>query len=331
MFFVFARYRYPLVPFLMLFAARAVDRGCATTSRALLAQGARRLAVARRDAAIAVFANWPLLSSTLHAGDHREQSRHGAARDGRLRRGDRAPRARDRAQARLRARLQQPRRGAARGRARSTRRSRATDRRSSSSPTSPARTTTSPTRCSSRARPAIRRSSFRRALGVRSGLGRSPQQSRHRARRARAMSAGAIAEFRAALAIDDRSVHAHRNLGNMLVDAGQRAEGMAHLERAVALAPVGARGASTTSARSCCRTSDFDAAAARFEAALADSSRTGPRRTTTSASRSRRRDASGRAPPLRARGGPEAVDDRRPRQSRSSPRRLQAMRAETPS
>ena len=48
---------------------------------------------------------------------------------------------------------------------------------------------------------------------------------------------GAIAAFRAALAIDDRSVHAHRNLGNMLIDAGARAEGMAHLERAIALAP----------------------------------------------------------------------------------------------
>ena len=30
---------------------------------------------------------------------------------------------------------------------------------------------------------------------------------------------GAIAAFRAALAIDDRSVHAHRNLGNMLIDS----------------------------------------------------------------------------------------------------------------
>jgi tetratricopeptide (TPR) repeat protein len=33
------------------------------------------------------------------------------------------------------------------------------------------------------------------------------------------------------------SVHAHRNLGNMLVDADRRAEGMAHLERAAQLAP----------------------------------------------------------------------------------------------
>lgn len=49
---------------------------------------------------------------------------------------------------------------------------------------------------------------------------------------------GAVAEFRAALKLDDRSVPAHRNLGNMLIDMGARAEGMTHLERAVALAPT---------------------------------------------------------------------------------------------
>lgn len=50
-------------------------------------------------------------------------------------------------------------------------------------------------------------------------------------------AAGALAEFRAALKLDDRSVQAHRNLGNLLIDMGARAEGMAHLERAIALAP----------------------------------------------------------------------------------------------
>jgi len=50
-------------------------------------------------------------------------------------------------------------------------------------------------------------------------------------------AAGAVAEFRTALALDDRSVQAHRNLGNMLIDMGNRAEGMSHLEQAVALAP----------------------------------------------------------------------------------------------
>src|SRR5688572_6181980 len=54
---------------------------------------------------------------------------------------------------------------------------------------------------------------------------------------ARGDAAGAIAAFRAALAIDERSVNAHRNLGNILIDAGSRAEGITHLERAIALAP----------------------------------------------------------------------------------------------
>ena len=50
-------------------------------------------------------------------------------------------------------------------------------------------------------------------------------------------AAGAMAEFRAALAIDANSVQAHRNLGNMLADSGSTAEGLSHLRRAVVLAP----------------------------------------------------------------------------------------------
>ena len=50
-------------------------------------------------------------------------------------------------------------------------------------------------------------------------------------------AAAAIAAFRAALTIDERSAIAHRNLGNMLIDSGSRADGIAHLERAIALAP----------------------------------------------------------------------------------------------
>jgi tetratricopeptide (TPR) repeat protein len=52
---------------------------------------------------------------------------------------------------------------------------------------------------------------------------------------ARGDTAGAIAAFRAALAVDAGSVLAHRNLGNMLIDTGSRAEGIQHLERAAEL------------------------------------------------------------------------------------------------
>jgi tetratricopeptide (TPR) repeat protein len=78
---------------------------------------------------------------------------------------------------------------------------------------------------------------------------------------------GAIAAFRAALAIDERSVHAHRNLGNMLIDAGARAEGMAHLERAIALAP-NEPDAIYDIGTVLLEDQNFAAAAARFEAAL---------------------------------------------------------------
>jgi tetratricopeptide (TPR) repeat protein len=79
--------------------------------------------------------------------------------------------------------------------------------------------------------------------------------------------AGAIAEFRAALAIDDRSVHAHRNLGNMLIDAGQRPEGMALLERAARLAPAEPE-ATYDIGTVLLQEENFAGAAARFQAAL---------------------------------------------------------------
>ena len=80
-------------------------------------------------------------------------------------------------------------------------------------------------------------------------------------------TAGAIAAFRAALVIDERSVHAHRNLGNMLIDAGARAEGMTHLERAIALAP-GEPDAIYDVGTVLLEDQNFAAAATRFEAAL---------------------------------------------------------------
>ena len=78
---------------------------------------------------------------------------------------------------------------------------------------------------------------------------------------------GAIAEFRAALTLDDRSVHAHRNLGNMLYDTGQRAEGLAHLERAAEVAPNEPESAYDLGTI-LLQEQRFASAAARFEAAL---------------------------------------------------------------
>ena len=80
-------------------------------------------------------------------------------------------------------------------------------------------------------------------------------------------AAGAMAEFRAAIVIDDTSVQAHRNLGNMLVDRGERAEGMAHLERAVQVAP-GEADALFDIGSILLQDQDFTGAATRFRAAL---------------------------------------------------------------
>ena len=60
MFYVFARYRYPIVPFLMLFAAA----GLAVSPR-LLHANAHSLAIAAAVAAAAVFVNRPMLSTDL--------------------------------------------------------------------------------------------------------------------------------------------------------------------------------------------------------------------------------------------------------------------------
>jgi tetratricopeptide (TPR) repeat protein len=81
-------------------------------------------------------------------------------------------------------------------------------------------------------------------------------------------SAGAVAAFRAAIAIDERSAIAHRNLGNLLIDTGDRQEGVRHLERAIALAPTSGE-ASYDLGTVLLEDQNFAGAAARFEAALA--------------------------------------------------------------
>lgn len=60
MFYVFARYRYPLVPFLVLFAAA----GLAEAPRVLRAN-TRSTALVAAVLAVAVFVNWPMLSTDL--------------------------------------------------------------------------------------------------------------------------------------------------------------------------------------------------------------------------------------------------------------------------
>ena len=62
MFYVFARYRFPLVPFLLLFAAAGIVGG---RTFVLTAPPGRRLAALATVLAAAIFANWPVLSTTM--------------------------------------------------------------------------------------------------------------------------------------------------------------------------------------------------------------------------------------------------------------------------
>jgi tetratricopeptide (TPR) repeat protein len=78
----------------------------------------------------------------------------------------------------------------------------------------------------------------------------------------------AAAEFRAAIAIEPGSVLAHRNLGNVLASMGRGSEALAALERAVALDPKDAEAAYDLGSL-LLGAGLFPEAARRFEAALA--------------------------------------------------------------
>jgi tetratricopeptide (TPR) repeat protein len=267
-FYVFARYRYPLVPFLILFAAAPFGQFDSTQRswRTLfLAQGKLQWLPVVSVLGVAIFANWPVLSPTLmmaitennlgtallerglydQAVVHNERAialrpdyapgynNLGAA----LRAAGRL----DDAVARYRQALElKP------------------DFASASYNLANALLEQGQTGDSA--------ATFRRALELNpnsveahNNLGIALAGQGH--------AAGAIAEFRAALAIDDRSVHAHRNLGNMLVDAGQRPEGIAHLERAAQLAPSEPE-ATYDIGTVLLQDQDFAGAARRFELAL---------------------------------------------------------------
>jgi tetratricopeptide (TPR) repeat protein len=61
-FYVFARYRFPLVPLLMLFASAGI---CALPVLFRTGSPGRRMVLAGATAGVAIFANWPVLSTTM--------------------------------------------------------------------------------------------------------------------------------------------------------------------------------------------------------------------------------------------------------------------------
>ncbi|HEX6213512.1 MAG TPA: tetratricopeptide repeat protein, partial [Vicinamibacterales bacterium] len=256
MFYVFARYRHPLVPFLLLFAAA----GVANLRRALQSWGTLAVVIA-----VAVIANLAMLSPALmqaitenNLGTAlQERGRHSEAIPHHRRAialaPDYAP-AHNNLGAALRRTGRLDEAIASYKQALSIR----PDFPSASYNLANALLATGDTGGSvEQFRAALQRSP--QSVEVQNNLGI--------ALATRGDSAGAIAAFRAALAIDERSVQAHRNLGNMLIDSGARADGMQHLERAIALAP-GEPDAIYDLGTVLLEGQDFAGAAARFQAAL---------------------------------------------------------------
>ena len=256
MFYVFARYRYPLVPLLLLFAAA----GLWHVKRAL--QSWKIVAIVL---AVAIVANLPLLSPTLMEAI--TENNLGTALQ-EQQRYDEAIRHHERAIAlvpdyapaynNLGAAL----RAAGRVDEAVSRYRRALELR----PDFPSASYNLANALLAQGQAGASVEQFQKALEM-SPKSVEAQNNLGIALAARGDAPGAIAAFRAALALDDRSVHAHRNLGNLLIDTGARAEGFAHLERAIALAPDDPE-AIYDAATVLLEDQNFAAAAARFDAAL---------------------------------------------------------------
>jgi tetratricopeptide (TPR) repeat protein len=240
LFYVFARYRYPLVPFLLLFAAAAFDspfdRRPRTGRPRWLVQGLRHRAVAVTVLAAALLANLPMLSPTLMQAITENNLATALQEHGRY---EEAIRHHERAIAlqpdyapaynNLGAAL----RAVGRADEAIVRYRQALDRRSDF----PSATFNLANALLARGDREGAIKQFGAALQAAPGSVEA-QTNLGAALAAAGDTAGAMAAFRAALRLDDRSVLAHRNLGVMLIESGARAEGRRHLERAIALAPA---------------------------------------------------------------------------------------------
>ena len=269
MFFVFARYRYPLVPFLMLFAAALFvspfDSKLRSFASAVSRSGLAQLATGGRFIAVAIFANWPVLSSTLMMAITENNLGTALAEKGRY---DEAIAHHERSIA-LRPDYAPGYNNLGAALRAAGRVDEAVARYQQALELKPDFASASYNLANAQleqGKAGDSVESFRRSLDANPNSVEA-HNNLGIALANRGDRAAAIAEFRAALAIDDRSVHAHRNLGNMLIDAGQRAEGMAHLERAAQLAPSEPE-AVYDIGTVLLEDQNFAAAAARFEAAL---------------------------------------------------------------
>jgi tetratricopeptide (TPR) repeat protein len=230
MFYVFARYRYPLVPFLLLFAAAG-----AAAFPQLLRANARAAMLAAAVVAVAIVANWPMLSTDLMRTITEHNLGAALQSEGRFDdaiehyrravaiRPDYAP-AHSNMGAAFRAKGDVSEAIASYERALSLR------------PDYPEAHYNLANAFLDHGQPDEAIEHFRRALpsmaasaDVHNNLGI--------ALATKGQSEEAIAEFREALRLEPGSSTAHRNLGDALVSQGIREEGIEHLRRAVQLAP----------------------------------------------------------------------------------------------
>jgi len=262
MFFVFARYRYPLVPFLLLLAAAGVAGAMSFWRTASARQRAAAIAV---TAVTAVFANWPLLSPQLMMAIT-ENNLGTALQD--VKRYDEAVIHHQRAAA-----LQPDYAPAYNNLGAALRAAGRLDEAVAQYQKALALKPDFGNASYNLANALLERGQTGASVDAfRKAIQATPDSVQAHnnlgiALAAKGDAAGAMAEFRAAIAIDDSSVQAHRNLGNMLVDSGARAEGMAHLERAVQVAP-GEADALFDIGSILLQEQDSRGAAERFQAAL---------------------------------------------------------------
>jgi tetratricopeptide (TPR) repeat protein len=235
LFYVFARYRFPLVPFLMLFAAVGV---LSARSLFVAASSSRRAALILALVLTAVAVNWPLLSPTrmraitetnlgtaLHEAGRLDEAvvRY---RKAVVLQPDYAPAYNNlgvtlRAQGNLDEAIATYERGLR------------VDGDSQDLHFNLANALLSQNRADEA------------AAHLRASLAGEPDSADTHNNLGTALAAKgqyepAVAEFRAAIALDPGSVLAHRNLGNALASMGRTAEALAALERAVAIAPADA-------------------------------------------------------------------------------------------
>jgi tetratricopeptide (TPR) repeat protein/uncharacterized membrane protein len=230
MFYVFARYRYPLVPFLLLFAAA----GAAALPQ-LLRANAPSAMLAAAVLATAVFANWPILSTDLM----RTITEHnlGAA----LQSEDRLDEAIEHYRRAVAIRPDYApaytNMGAAlREKGETAEAITSYERALALRPVYPEAHYNLANALLDEGKPGEAIDHFRKAMQATSGSA-DIHNNLGIALASTGRSNEAIAEFREALRIEPDSPTAHRNLGDALVSQGIREEGIKHLRRAVQLAP----------------------------------------------------------------------------------------------